>query len=395
MKKLLLGTAAVGLAFAAAPAYADIDLDLGGYVKAYGVFADQEDAPAATDEEANNFDIIRDTELHITGETTLDNGLTVGAHVELSADATDGATTADESYAYFSGAWGRLNVGAEDGAAYLLQVAAPSADSNIDGVRQFVQPFNYDALIADTFLANGTTLVTGAGGIDYDQDISGKVDKLTYMSPIFSGFQVGASFTPDSDGAADDLEGIGLDDVNDTFGQGYEIAARYEGQISNVGVTLGAGYSQLELEQVAVSAAADPTDDRTAWNVGIDLDIGPFGIGAAYMEDDLGELDIDGTAGGQKVDDSKTFVVGADYTTGPFKLGASYLNNEALAGTILGGSNGIETDRYTGGVVYTYGPGMTFRGSVSYIEHDATGIGGTGDNKVDATAVMLGTQVNF
>ena len=393
MKKLLLGTAAVGLVFAAAPAHAEVDLDIGGYFKGYLVGVDQDDGPATTDEESNDFDIIRDTELHISGETTLDNGLTVGAHFEIDVDDGD-SSAVNESYAYFSGAWGRVNFGSEDGAAYLLQVAAPSADSNVDGVRQYVQPFNYDALTADTFNAAGTALVSAAGGLDYDQDITGKSDKITYMTPVFSGFQVGLTYSPDND-SADDLEGVGLDDVADAFGTGYEIAARYEGELDAVGFTIGAGYSHVELEQVAVTTAGDPTDDRTAWNVGLDLDVGPFGVGVVYMEDDQGELDVDGAAGGFQMDDSETLVVGVDYTTGPFKLGASYLNQDVLPGTVLGGRNGIESDRYTGGVVYTYGPGMTFRGSVSYVEHDATGIGGAGSNEVDATAVMLGTQVKF
>ena len=55
----------------------------------------------------------------------------------------------------------------------------------------------------------------------------------------------------------------------------------------------------------------------------------------------------------------------------------------------------LETERYTGGVVYNYGPGMSFRGSVSYIEHEAAGIGGAGVNDVDATSFVLGTQINF
>ena len=144
MKKLLLTTAACGLAFAATPANAQVELELGGYFKGYGAYVDQDEtADVAT--HTNDFDMIRDTELHIGGETTLDNGLTVGAHVEISADA-DADIAPDESYVYFSGNWGRVNVGAEDGAGYLLQVAAPSADSNIDGIRQFVQPVNYDAL---------------------------------------------------------------------------------------------------------------------------------------------------------------------------------------------------------------------------------------------------------
>jgi len=82
-----------------------------------------------------HFDIARETEIHFTGETTLDNGLTVGVHHEADIDdngigfgAGADAFLTEESYAYFSGAWGRVNFGKEDGSNYLLQVAAPSAD---------------------------------------------------------------------------------------------------------------------------------------------------------------------------------------------------------------------------------------------------------------------------
>ena len=47
---------------------------------------------------------------------------------------TNNDAKTEESYLYFSGNWGRLNLGRENGAAYLLQVAAPSADPNIDGM---------------------------------------------------------------------------------------------------------------------------------------------------------------------------------------------------------------------------------------------------------------------
>lgn len=389
MKKLLLGSAAVGLALSAAPAHAEeaLSLDLGGYFKGYGAFVDQ-DENANT--EVKDFDFIRHTEVHLTGETTLDNGLTVGAHLEMDADGGD-SFNVQESYVYFSGGWGRVNAGAEDGAAYLLQVAAPAADSNVDGIRQFVQPINYGA-----FNTLGLT-ATAIGGVDYDMDVSSYSDKLTYLTPIMNGFQAGVSYTPEtvtdtpSTAYAGSLAGVGLDDQEDAFGDTYEAALRYEGMFNNIGVIFGAGYAHSELEEDATVTAGESTDDRQAWNVGLDLDIGPFGIGAAYVEDDLGELDTDGVAGGPVVDDRETIVVGIDYTTGPFKLGASYYNDEALGNT----SVDIETDRYTGGVVYTYGPGMTFRGSISYLEHDAANIGGAGINEVESTSVLLGTQINF
>lgn len=376
MKKLLLTSVAVsGLAFAAAPAHAELELDAGGYFKGYFAYVDQDEAGTA---EVNSFDIIRDTEVHFGGETTLDNGLTVGVHIEADADGADGFGV-DESYLYMSGGWGRVNVGAEDGAAYLLQVAAPSADSNIDGIRQFVQPVNYDVALgagtADDFV--------NFNQIDYDQDPSGKSDKLTYLSPILNGFQAGLTFSPDTD-SADDLEGIGSDNVENAFGRTYEAAVRYEGQFNTVGVIVGAGYSfsELEAEEAGGPDSAEPTDDRQAWNVGLDLDIGPFGIGAAYLNDDHGSLDSVNGVAQDTVAEEDTFVVGADYTTGPFVIGASYLNSDY--------DDVVDIDRYSGGVTYEYGPGMTFRGSIAYVNADIDGA-----DEVDATSIVLGTQVNF
>ncbi len=363
MKKLLLSSAALcGLAMIATPAAAQVDLEIGGYFKGYGAYVDQDENVG----EVNDFDMIRETEIHLGGETTLDNGLTVGAHFELEADGGD-SSEVEESYLYFSGAWGRVNVGAEDGAGYLLQVAAPSADSNIDGIRQYLQPVNYTVL--------GGAAPTLTEGLDYDMDSTSKADKFTYLSPILNGFQAGLSYTPDSDGASSSLGGIGTDDAGaGTIGETYELAVRYEGQFENVGVIAGAGLTSGSEEGDSAT-----TDDREAWNAGLDLDIGPFGVGVAYLEDNRG-------LAGAGNDDEETFVVGVDYTTGAFKLGASYFDQDNTAGV-----EDDEAKRYSGGVVYTYGPGMTFRGSIGYVEHEDA----VSANDVDATYVTLGTQVNF
>lgn len=369
MKKVLLSGAAL-LAMTAGAAQAEgLDLDLGGHFKGYGIYND--------DDLVDSREVLwrQETEIHFTGETTLDNGLTVGVHVETDVD---GNTTADadgfevdEAYAYFSGGWGRINAGREDGAAYLLQVAAPSADSNIDGIRQFINPVNY------TSLGLGVTQ-----RVDYANDgintVAGTGDenKLTYLSPIFSGFQAGLSYTPDTGAnVTNSLGGVQTDDVAGQYGEQYEVAARYEGSFNNVGVIAGAGYTTTQLEAANVG---NTLDDFKEWNVGLDLDFGPFGLGVVYTENNNGS-NVNTT------DDEETLVVGADYTTGPFKLGASYLNAEDN-----GGGAQAEIDRYTGGVVYTYGPGMSFRGSISYIDHE---LAGSADQ--DATSVLLGTQINF
>lgn len=387
MKKLLCSAAICGVALAATPAHAQVKLDLGGWFKGYGAYVDQDEAPGVAGEN-RDFDILRHTEVHFGGETTLDNGLTVGAHIETEADGEDGFEV-EESYVYMSGGWGRVNFGAEDGAAYLLQVAAPSADDNYDGLRQYIQPVNYTqggSAALNTFIS--------ANGLDYDQNTSGYADKLTYLSPILNGFQAGVSYTPDVADTAADLNGVGVDEVGGALGSVYEAAVRYEGQFNNVGIVAGAGYALTDLEDdAAVLAAGTATDDREAWNAGIDLTFGPFGLGAVYKNDNFGDTSNTGTAATR--DDEETWVFGADYTTGPFKFGASYLTQDGT-GNVAGatGTDGVDTDRYTGGVVYTYGPGMTFRGSVSRIEHDNVA-GITGSDSIDATSVLVGTQINF
>lgn len=344
MKKILLCSAAlVGVAFAAAPAMAQVDVTVGGHTKNYLGWADN-------DGDARDFDMLRESELHFNAEGTADNGLTYGFHAEMEVDGGDDANTIEESYLYLASSLGRVNLGSEDGAAYLLQVAAPSADANIDGLRQYINPFNTNSAAADLVL----------GGLDYANDVTGTSQKVTYLSPNWAGFQFGLSYTPSVDddaGKTSGLVGFSPDDDSDF----YEGAVRYEGTFNNVGFAVGAGYGQSE-----------DRDDFNNWNVGADFDIGAFGIGAAYTEaesDNTG-LDVD------------TAVVGADYTTGPFQFGVSYLNQDA--------DNVAETDRYAGGVVYTLTQGLTLRGSVQYVDVDVNGAA-----DYDGVAVLGGIQFNF
>jgi hypothetical protein len=400
---------ALGLAVAA-PAKADgVKLDLAGHFKGYVTWVNQ-DTEAGADE--RHFDILRETEIHFTGETTLDNGLTVGVHHEADLDSENSGNntnfgdyfTTEESYAYFSGAWGRVNFGKEDGANYLLQVAVPSADENYDGLRQYINPIN----IGLTTLTNGLALATGGvggnggrgyvntGKLDYANDATGYANKITYLTPVWSGFQAGASYTPDMNGTASAggnaqfnetsrAFGVHADNVNNSYGDAWEGAVRYEGKWQELGITLGGGYTHLDVE----SDGGGNVDDFNQWNLGGALTWQQFGVGVAYTKDN-GGLNDNG--------DNRTWVVGVDYTTGPFKIGGSYLNNHEDLGLNLGADNGtLETDRWTGGVVYTYGPGMTFRGSVSWVNSDLPDEQAPfadGDS-VDSTDILIGTQINF
>jgi len=381
MKNLLLcSVAAVGVAVAAAPAMAQIDVTLGGHTKNYIGWLDQDTVAGA---EERSFDMLRESELHFNAEGTADNGLTYGFHVEMEVDEGDESDTIEESYLYLSSGFGRLNLGSEDGANYLLQVAAPAGDDNIDGLRQYINPVNY-ALNGAGGVAAGNTMDDLLGnneGLDYDNDATGQDEKITYLSPNYNGFQAGLSYTPetlDDNGSSTGLAGFNADDTLNNFGEGYEGALRYEGTFNNVGFALGGGYTHIEVEETNV---ASTVDDFNEWNLGADFDIGAFGVGAVYTENNNGL---------ENQDSDQTIVLGVDYTTGPFKLGASYYTRDD-EGPVATGE--VETERYAGGVVYTAAPGLSFRGSIQFTQSEVPAALAGGDT--DATAVLGGVQLNF
>ncbi len=330
-----------------------------GYIAAVA----QDEAPGRS---VQHFDILRDTEIHFSGKYKYSDALTAGIHIETRTDGGDGMDI-DESYVYFSGYWGKFNFGAEDGAPFLLQVDAPSADSNIDGVSQYIQPINYDA-------ATGTAL-TSTVKLDYAHKISGKADKLTYITPTYSGFQAAVSWTPELQTESNQF-GVALANEPGDIGQVYEAALRYQEKIGAVDVSMGGGFSHGELE-----APLAGREDRRGWNLGLNLSYDGYTIGAGMMRDNNGRNNGDV--------DAK--LIGVSYETGPYLLGASYLKRSDDSETPLGLRTGSETDsqRASLGVTYTYGPGLSLRGSAHYTEFDSD----TADG--DGTALLLGTLITF
>lgn len=366
MKKMLLATAAFALL--APAAQAEIKLDLGGYFKGYAGYADQDTAGT------RSMEFKRKSQVYFTGETTLDNGLTVGYNGQLIQDSsvdpgTEEDAKVEQSYLFMSGNWGRVNLGRENSAAYLLQVTAPGADANLDGMDIDFSFFNQGAAnIRQDYAQTGALTIAGARGENFQYS-----DKVTYLTPKFNGFQAGVSYTPEVD-ARDVSDYFGMSSDTDSYENLFDAGLRYDGEFSGVGFHAGAGYTNASPETAAIS-----TDDYNEWNAGVKLTWEAFGLGAAYndREANLGTVATD-------VD---TWTVGADYTYGAYTFGASYLNSEGDA--LVAGDD--EYDRWTVGAGYTFGPGMKFVGSVGFHDLDAAAAGA--DN--DATVIAVGTDVQF
>jgi hypothetical protein len=115
MKKVLLGTSALlGAGLVASPAFAadGIKLSVGGFFKtAYMVNLDDDrEGEPGNDTATDGF--FSDSEIYFRGSTVLDNGLEVGARVELEGE--DDSDQIDEAWIFFSGGFGEIHIGSED-----------------------------------------------------------------------------------------------------------------------------------------------------------------------------------------------------------------------------------------------------------------------------------------
>ena len=351
----LLGCGIISL-LVATPAFAEkspVDLNLGGFFKGYISYISQSEPNG----NVHKVDLLRQTEVHFSGKTAINNQLTIGLHIEGQADGDDDFFL-DESYLSATSPWGEVYLGRAYGSPYMLQVSAPAADSNIDGRRQMIQPVNFS--VAGISLGSSTET-------DYDHDVSAKHDKITYISPDLNGIQVGFAYTPESDASSRGANGNAPDN-DDTLpsSQIMDAAIRFENDITDsVSYKIGAGYSKAQTE-----IGSNP--NREAWNIGLDFDIQKFGIGAAYQVDDLGNANKNATY----------TAFGMDYKMDDMTYATSYYRKDDDV-------NSVDLKRYTTGLSYKVIPGLSLRSSLAYFDIKDV------DSQANATSFVIGTDITF
>jgi len=172
----------------------------------------------------HNDQLKTDTEIHITATGKADNGLVYGMYVEIEADPalstlttssvnTSGATGVatsttvptsasnyiDEANIFLQGSWGRVEMGDQDGAGDQLFFGAPfdygpayGQGSGADGDILF--RWSNTALVQSNASSNinATPLYSwNVRALD-----SSDATKITYLSPVISGFRAGVSYVP-------------------------------------------------------------------------------------------------------------------------------------------------------------------------------------------------------
>jgi len=362
MKKVILGTTALVAAgaFVAGPASAaeKIKLGVGGYMQSTYFYQDT-DEPAGTADRISDR-VTQEGEIFFTGSTTLDNGLKFGVNVQLEAyQATD---QIDETYVYVQGSFGRVLLGSEDSAGYLMHYTSPSP--------------------VPMYSADSANIYPTGQGNTTRPNMFADTDKISYFTPRFAGFQLGASYVPNADSESGQASQYAAPAFESGRDRGYSIAANYVNKFNKVDVAISAGYQHADTVVGTVGTVVFGGEDQTEYSFGTSVGFAGFTVGGGYSKDN----DINGVNN----NDSKAWSAGLKYGMGPWAVGVQYSK------TTLQPAAGGDTDQTTWivGGQYTLGPGITAFGGIQFDDNDLTA-STAGRIAGETSTFFVGTALSF
>ena len=385
-RRLLASTACIGAGIAAGPAWAadGIKLGLGGFFnEAYMVTLD-DDSEGELGNERSTDGFFNDAEIHFFGRTTLDNGLTVGAHIELEGEDDD-SDQIDEAYVYFSGGFGELRVGSQDDALVGACILPPGGTANFSAF----SPNQWGANVG-TFASGFPALTSNAVCISVDDREDAQ--KIVYMTPVFAGFQLRLSYTPNS---GDERHGDGVGphvgmpvNADEESRHDFSAYATYEYEGDGWGLSFGGGGS---FEGHVEQSPGPDREKQQFYQAGLNLTFGAFAIGGVFeYYHNLVAFD-----GG---DDTDTWIAGGGvgYTIDSWTIGAQY--SHQLASTDGSGSDGDQDftmDRAVLTANYGLGPGIDLDAEVGYTWIDTDPEATDGIDDYQGFEIGLGTAITF
>jgi hypothetical protein len=285
-----------------------------------------------------------DTEVHFKGSTTLDNGIEVGAVIELEGETS--GDQVDEQYLYINGGFGQFKLGKDDSAADDMGITAPAVGPV--GVNDGDMDQWTNAYLIDTVRSSG------------DQN------RATYYTPVFGGFRAGVSF-------ADDSNRNGANEVGTTTA--YNNINGSGDNIISAGLEFNHDFGGVSL---GLSAVGENQGEGSWYGFGTNVGFGNFTVGGSYghTEDDYGlsSRDPDG-------EDLDAFDVGVSYAMDAAAVSLTYGYEDFGTGDISAVDLGLR---------YALGAGVSWRSSVFWFDQENDTIA---DN--DGYGVVTGLRLDF
>lgn len=336
MRKYLLATTALVGACAVA-SHASADVSVSAFSQFYVNYADDDGG-------VQDWDFATNTEVHVKGSNTADNGFTYGLYIEIEADEGDTSNIDENNLFFEKKGFGRVELGNQDGAADKFGVHGSSVGTTT-------------GMVGSPTFAGWNGLENGGAASTSDLNDSSDDTKITYYSPNLSGFAFGISYVAtDTTGKSTNSAGIG----------GYE----------NM-IELGASYTakfdggSFKLSGAYVNADATTGSDIDSYGLGAVVGFG--GIKAA-----IGYAQVEGGT-----TDRETIDFGVSYSADMFLVSFNAVASED-------DGSGDEFTGYSVGARYTIAPGWSASVGVMIGDNE---LAAGADN--DFTAVTVGTQMSF
>jgi outer membrane protein OmpU len=387
MKKLLLGTSAlVGAGLVASPTFAadGIKLGLGGFFRtSFNANIDNN----GQNDLGNNRDateVTSDAEIYFIGHTTLDNGLTVGTRVELEGEQKAGDQI-DAAYVYFQGGFGELRIGSQYSAIAGQCVTPVGGTSNFGA-------FSQDTINNNAFVNTFALSATVCEGVDTENASDGanlKAQKVVYLTPNFSGFQLALSWTPnDNHESGNGHTTMNADNEGDQK-QIIDAYLTYTHDFEGFSVQWGGGGSW------ALAADGDHNKKKQFYQTGMNLTFGNLAIGGAfqYMSDINARYDpVSGAFTSNHGGDMWVAGGGLAYTMDAWIFGAQYSYSHIDGVDDAGSNRKIHQAVLT--AQYAMGPGIMLDGELGYAHADGSSADAA-NGGYDSFNFGLGTAFTF
>jgi hypothetical protein len=320
-----------------------------------------------------------DSGFNMNADATADNGLKYGVKIEIDTDTPfagknhdQGAAGIDETRIRFSGDWGIVDLGDDDGAGDNMAYG---------GENVFTAGSGYDGGAGSAFNSIGARKASpnlGAGGGD-----TGDASKITYYTPRFSGFQFGASYTPDSGNNLASNISTGDKDLVHVFELGADFVEKIGDVDFRVHLTGGVGEYDADNND-------DSIEDAGGYMAGVGLGWSGWSLALGY-----GDAGSGLQAKGGIQDNGEWFSSGLAYSMDQYTFALGYFHGERT------GDRGEEdTDFITVQAQYNMAPGLDVYAEVDWINvfnpsSTVTSTDGLALTENDGVLLLLGTRVKF
>lgn len=364
-----------------------VELQLGGYMTWYGTYTNQKRTTlkqlTATSAmpigEYNNFDVMGNAEIYFSGSTTLQNGVKIGAMIQLEA-GTDSDTsdhTIDETYMTVDSKIGRLIVGNVKNVSNQMSVTSPNVSTL--GVQE--TDFRRVITVPAYFSYNKATYAL----LD---DIS---TKISYITPTVSGFTAGISLMPgnkkkgkDDDNLLIPSGGIKL------FKYGADATALFQHDFGSFDLETSASYTVYKPNLRANDEWAKEKNINE-YGAGLNISFGNWSVGGSYHYTNMSRDTAKFLNLYANVAKGTSWDAGVKFSAGPFAASADVFQSRADSLTVEGKKDVFSM--YQLSAQYKILAGIDVFADLAYLDFkSASDIRGL-SNK--GPAVAIGMNLNF